>query len=368
MSLVDVKGVNLVPGVMGRFIAAPGVWNSTMDDDGELCGAVIEIPRTGNISKIGFRTGNIMTTSDALKVSLQTVDDTTGRPTGTLIHADAYGVQASVVNNTTYWVSTQNPIAVTRGDIVAPVAEFNSYVAGNLQIIRGITNLSSADFPYIFEYLGGAWESSYRMPNFGLEYDDGLIEPIVNVLPAVSVSYILWNANDNPDRRGLRFSLPYNCRLSGVFAIIDLRDDTDFEIYDNDGTTLLETISMDANIRQGATTRFLAKNLITPVELTKDTLYRIILHPTTGTDIRIDSINVSDDGANKAMNAIDGGVNFHGTYCNGVPTAEGDWTQELTKRYLIGLMIDQLDDGLPYNIVSGAIITGQDTVGTITGV
>ncbi len=348
MSLVDVKGVNLVPGFVVRAESFVQRRFFTLDANGELCGAVLEIPKTGNISKIGFRTGTV-TVSDAIKISLQTVDDTTGRPTGTLIHADAYGIQASVATNTNYWISLQNDVAVIRGVTVAIVVEFNSYVAGNLVMVSGVQYIPHyMGFPYVFSYLGAVWAFTAESPNFGLEYDDGVIEPILNVFPAVNATTMSWDTNDNPDRRGLRFSVPYNCRMSGVFANIDLDGDADIEIYDSDGINLIPdgTISLDSNIRSGTSPRPFSRNLITPIELTKDTFYRIVLHPTTGTNMILYYLDVTDDGANEAMNAIDGGVNFHYTTCNGSPSVEGDWTQTATRRPLIGLMINQLDDGV----------------------
>ncbi len=368
MSLVDVQGVNLVPGIMARSSLNPFQSPTLLDANGELCGAVLRIPKTGNISKIGFRTGTA-TVSDAIKVSLQTVDEATGRPTGTLIHADAYGVQASVASNTTYWVSLQDDIAVTRGVRVAPVIEFNSFVAGNLNILKETSGFSSYGFPYSFKYIGSVWSFSGNASNFGLEYDDGVIEPITGLFPAVAGVTISWDTNDNPDRRGLRFSLPYNYRVSGVFGVIGLDGDADIEIYDSDGITIIPdgTISLDKDIRGRTNRACFVEPLKTPIELTKDTFYRIAIHPTTGTTIVIYALDVTDDGANEAMNAIDGGVNFHYTTCDSVPAAEGDWTNLLTRRPLIGLIIDQLDDGLPYNVVGGAEIVGQSTAGTVEG-
>ncbi len=368
MSLVDVQGMNLVPGITATISAAVGLFRTKLDAAGELCGGVFEIPKTGNISKIGIRAWNV-SQSDTLKISLQTVDTATGRPTGTLIHADAYGTQASLSAGTAYWVSLQDDIAVTRGTKVAVVVEFNSYVAGDLEIVRSITNVGNTDFPYTFTFLGSVWALTNTIPNFGLEYDDGTIESISMMLPAAATSTISWDTNDNPDRRGLRFSVPYNCRMSGIFALLDLDADADIEIYDSDGVTIIpdSTISMDANLRGGTGGKYRYRNLVTPIELTKDTFYRIIIHPTTGTNIALYALDVTDDGASEAMNAIDGGINMHGTYCNGPPTVEANWTQEPTRRYLIGIILDQLDDGMPYNIVGGAVVVGQSTAGTVEG-
>lgn len=349
MALVDVGGVNLVPGIITRVEAAPGEKTVLLDATDELCGAIIKIPKTGNIIKIGFRTFTVAA-SDPLKVSLQTVDEDTGRPTGTLIHADAYGVRASIVASTTYWVSLQNPVAVTRGTDVAIVVEIDVYTDAFLRIAAAITNFPAASIrlPYMFQFIGSTWGFQDDTPNFGLEYDDGVIEPIIGVFPAVTSGSTLWNSTSNPDRIGQRFSLPYNCRVSGILLPCDLDGDADIEFYDSDGITIIPDgiVSLDKDIRSGASGGVFLVPLVTPIELTKDTFYRTAIHPTSGTNIRLYYLDVTDDGASKAMNAIDGGVNWHATSCNGVPPSESDWTQELTRRYLMGIIIDQLDDGV----------------------
>ncbi|KKK74077.1 hypothetical protein LCGC14_2887360, partial [marine sediment metagenome] len=152
---------------------------------------------------------------------------------------------------------------------------------------------------------------------------------------------------DNPDRRGLRFSVPYSCRMSGIFALMSLSGDANIEVYNSDGVTIHETITLDNDIRSAfGAVGTVFRNLVTPLELTKDTFYWIILYPTTGTNIALYLLDVTDDGASEAMNAIDGGVNFHYTTVNGSPSVEGDYTQTLTRRPMIGLILDQLDNGV----------------------
>jgi hypothetical protein len=53
-----------------------------IDATGEKYAAIIQIPKTGTISKIGFRTGTV-TTSQTLRGGIETVDAATGAPTGT---------------------------------------------------------------------------------------------------------------------------------------------------------------------------------------------------------------------------------------------------------------------------------------------
>ena len=372
MSLVDVQGGVYVPGTMIRFGVSTNTYGTTLDAAGEFCGAVIQIPKDGNLTKIGFRTGTV-TVSDAIEVRVETVDPTTGRPTGILIHADAYGIQVSVSANTTYWVELQDPVAVTKSYVpIAVVVKFNSYVAGNLIILHGLTFQSSSVMilPYIFHYIGSTLFSNnlFAAPNFGLEYD-GVIEPLAGAFPAIASGAQSWGKNDNPDRHGLALSFPYSCEVIGIFFLIDLDGGTEIEFYDSDGITIIPkgTIVLDKDIKGSTAGVMSIITLTTPIELAKNETYRVVLHPTSTTNISLAHLDVTNDGAVEAMNAIDGGVDWYYTSCNSPPTNITDWTNLLTRRPLMGFLINQLDDGQPRNLVTGAVVTGQSTAGIVIG-
>lgn len=346
MSLVDVRGYNFIPGMMARMDRAPGESIITMDADGELCGCMFSIPRTGNITKIGVRVG-VVTTTDTLKVSMQGIDESNGRNDGVVA---ASGTISTPASNTAYWVELNSPIAVTMGQKKTIIVEWDDFTGegsdGNLKIIAGIHEIAAGSFltPYRLSYLGGVWQRFRASPNFGLEYDDGTIEPILGCFPAVRLLIGYLNSNSIPDRIGIRFKVPYACRLIGALWSGELIDNANLVLYDSDGITPLETIVFDRDVRGHQGYGTCSAQFTEGRILAKDTYYRLVLLPTTPTTIRLFYLSVTDDGANKAMNAVDGGEYFHYTSCNGVPTEEADWTQTLTQRPIMGLVIDQLGD------------------------
>ncbi len=350
MSLVDTLGTNLVPGAMARMVGPFGLTNFTMDEAADLVGGTLVIPRTGTLSKIGFRVGTV-TTSDTLKVALEGIDATNGRPDGTVTPTNASGTQGSLSSNTTYWVALNggSGVSVTKGDKAALTLRWNSYVAGNIAITYCLSsNTTINGFPYIFTYnnTGAVWALNGYNPNFALEYSDGVVEPVFGLWPAISTSGLSWNNSTTPDRRGLRFSLPYKATIIGVWVNIDSDGNSNILMYDSDGVTLLENIAIDSDIRystSAGTTQFIPFS--TPRTLAINTFYRIVILPASATNNSITNFVVVDDGANVAMNAIDGGVNFHYTTCNGAPANEAAWTQTLTTRPPIALVVSQLDDG-----------------------
>lgn len=391
MSLVPVRGFDFIPGMMARGTRGVAGRNTILDADGELCGSVFYVPKTGNISKIGIRVG-IVTTTDTLKVSIQGIDESNGHNDGVIARS---GTLSTPVSNTTYWVELDSPLAVTMGHKKTIAIEWNNWVGegsdGNLQISYGIRGFGhyGASIPYSFVYTGGAWAFYQACPNFGFEYDDGTIEPTISLFPAVSFTSYSWNMNTNPDRRGSRLQVPFACRAIGAFFIGDIDGNANLILYDSDGTTILKTVAMDKDIRAVTDMGSYFAHFSSPKILTIDTNYRLVLLPTTGTNISLSYLTVTDDGANKAMNAVDGGVEMHGTSCNGPPTQESDWTNEPTIRYIMGLVVDRLgtedypdtgevaegvkfsDDTLTgtfvRNVVGGATVVGQSTAGIVIG-
>ncbi|MBI5192757.1 MAG: hypothetical protein HZA08_04865 [Nitrospirae bacterium] len=350
--MVNVRGINIAPGLMARTGAgALGTTSFTMDEATDHCGVIIVIPRTGTLTKIGVRVST-MTTSDTLKVSLEGVDATNGRPDGVVTPVNASGTQGNLSASTTYWVALNGGagVSVTAGTKVAITVRWNAYVSGNILIAYIMnSNLHQAGFPYGYSYnnTGAVWALNASCPNFGLEYSDGVIEPIIQSWPAVGVNSEGWNSGSNPNRRGLRFSLPYKATVSGVLVDVDSDGDCNIILYDSDGVTVLENVAVDTNIRyseSAASTQYVPFS--TPRTLSIDTFYRVVILPASTTNVTETYLFVTDDGANAAMNGLDGGVNFHYTTCNGVPANEASWTQTLVRRPPIALVISQLDNGV----------------------
>lgn len=353
MSLVNVGGFNMIPGFIMRGDRAPNDIYYTLDAADELCGVVFQIPRTGTLTKLCVRS-RLVTKSDAVKISIQTVDPTTGYPTGTLYQANAYGVIDSVAAQTNYWVALNsgNGISVTKTDIVAVVFEFDSYVAGNLQFSTGISNMPTGygQFPYSFGYAASTWTlgTSPNM-NVGLQYlVDGtaIVEPVMYGLPGVRSTNLSVNSGSNPNVVGMRFKLPYVCRLAGVMVNVDLDDTLDVILYDSDGTTVLESWTLDPDISGTDVGMSIWLQLPTPRIMQIDRVYRLVVAPQTATNTSIQHITVADDGDAKAMAAVDGGAEWYTTSCLGTPTQLSDWTDAPTNRPWFGLIIDQLDDGV----------------------
>lgn len=367
MTLQSVRGVNYIPGLLPlTSVSYPAQGTHTLDADGEYVAAVFKVSKAGSITKIGVRTGTV-TAADPIVVSLETVDATSGQPSGTMIDSPtnkATGTIASPSASTCYWVSLTAAQTVTLNQLVAIKCTL-TYTDGNLQIASYVApNTYGSTFPYIARYQGSAYATSAYVPNFGLEYSDGTIEWQAGMFPAAYTASVAWGSNDSPDRRGLRFQVPYACSIIGGFLHVDGDEEFDVLLYDSDGSTVLETVSaFDKDVRGDAAARCYHFLFSQSRTLTKNTYYRLVCLPKTTTDIGLSISDVTDDGANQAMNAMDGGIYFHYTTVNGAPANDAAWTQTLTRRPWIGLLVDKLDDG-----AGGAeTIKGRSGSGTFLG-
>lgn len=309
-----------------------------IDASGEKAAACFSVPKTGNITHIGFRTG-IVTTSDTLRVTLQTIDATTGDPSGSAYGGMVKGTQASLSSNTWYEVALGTQASATMGDQIAAVIEYDSYVAGNLNISYATSQISK-NFPYIDLYTTSWTKTAGTLPVISLKYDDGNYYD-AGLLPITAFNTQAFNSGSTPDERALKFKFPYPVRVKGAWVYVSIGSTADFDIvlYDSNGTSVLQTKSVDANIVALNGNRRVLHILFPATQtLSKDTFYYLSVKPTTANNVTFDDFSVNSAGV---LDAISGGQNFYLS----TRTDAGSWTDTTTKRPWSGLILDAFDDG-----------------------
>lgn len=313
----------------------PALSGVTIDASGEKCAMVFRVTKTGNISKVGIRF-HVVTTPQDIKLSLQDLDLATGDPDGVV---DQSGVIASanVTANTFRLATLDSARSVTEGDRLVVVAEFNSTV-GNVQITRW--GQTAMRFPYLTNFTT-SWAKDNSSPVLALEYDGGTYSAIPGVWPLSAITGVAFHSGSSPDERGLKFRLPFPCRVRGVWAHMTASAGGNFDakLYDSDGSTVLKSVSVDgdeAKATGGSAAVFFW--FASPQTLDADTFYRITLLPTTGTSVTLTEFDVA---SSAIMDALEGGQDFHHTS----RVDAGAWTDTTTKRPFMGLIVDQLDDG-----------------------
>lgn len=316
---------------------ATGFTSLLIDASGEKVEFVFNIPKTGNITQVGFRTGAV-TSAQTLRVELQTVDGTTGDASGSAYGGMVKGTQASPAANTFYDVALGTAASATQGDTVAAVIEFDGTV-GNLNIAY-LVSLMQKSMPYVGLYTG-TWAKSIGVPVLSIKYDDGSYYDC-SCWPGSAFNTQNINTGTATDERALKFKFPYPVRVRGAWVYSSpagTTSDYDVVLYDSDGTTALQTKSVDANNLQTTGARRISHAYFPASQtLSKDTFYRLSIKPTTANNLTFDDFSVDSAGI---LDSIGGGQNFHLS----TRADAGAWTDTTTKRPFCGLILDQFDDG-----------------------
>ena len=342
-----------------------GISNQTsvfvLDAAGEKAATVFQIPEDGNITTLGFRTATV-TTGDTLKVGLYTID-ASGDPTATAYKGMVAGTQAILATeDNTYFNVTLGTQAtsVVKGDKVALVIEYNSYVAGSM----GITSLGSggsvwSGFPYGDLYTT-LW-TKQNSPLFAtIEYTGGIYYPILSVLPVASggaagVAYNLDTATF--DEYGIHVNIPVPARVVGIWVVLAIAAGADFEAILYEGTTALKTVTYDGDMAVTTSARQFFLFFPTTQDLTANTDYYIAIRPTTANNVTFYYFTAP---------SVAAAAQFHGgagAY-RVKRLNQGAWTtSETTIIGQMGIILDAFSDGVGGSgggmpILRGSVVGG----------
>lgn len=344
-----------------RFVAASSKGNAALDAAEEFIALVFRIPKTGTLNKIGWQCGTITAgTSFVLKISVETVAATVGQPVATTNAAKtlyASGAESaditSLTSNSIYYTAINGTtgISVNAGDLVAVTFRLTAVTGSTINIssvqygsVYSGVQYGQAHDCYTATYLGSTWALWAYPPIIGLEYSDGMCSTPHLVAPYANSSW-QWGSNDSPDRRGIKFRVPYACRLYGAVITADADSDIDIIMYDSDGYTVKTGFPITLTSAQRRYNS-VSDNIIifsSKPEISADTWYRIIALPKNTTDITLHYAYGQDDGATSWIGLSQEGASLIYTYRNGAPSSgDHEWTDENYKPY-IQIIIDGID-------------------------
>jgi hypothetical protein len=314
--------------------------NLLIDAADEKAAFIVQAPKTGTISKIGFRTGTV-TLGATVDVRLETVDATTGTPSGTLWAANTNALQLILATDDNAWFlpTLIAGASVTKGDVLAVVIANPAVSFGTLNVATIISTAIIAEFPYNALYTG-TWAKGVAAPVLALEYSDGSYEEILGAFPWSAISETAYNSGSTPDERGLRFNFPFPVQVAGFWAWLVWAEDCTVKLYDYDDSTVLLSLSVDKDNQSNPATK--QRNLFyfsSKVSLLPDKSYILSLLPSTTTNATLNQFSVNTAAI---MDGMDGGQNCH----LATRTDAGSWTFTTTQRPLMGLIIDAFDNGV----------------------
>ncbi len=304
---------------------------------GDKFGWVFRAPKTGNIHRVGFRTGTVTTPTNT-DVRLETVASQI--PSGTLFGTNTNGTiaSASVTANTFVFATMTADAAVTIGQLMAiSVVPTGS---PNYQVAFFQNMPTTPQLPYPADGSSGTYAPSNVACTFAVEYDDGSYATMPGVFPWSSVAVVTFNSGSNPEIVGLKFKFANTpVRVSGGWFMLDLDNSMDIVLYDSDGTTPLQTASLTNAGRSstGGVSPYFFK-FPASQSLLANTFYYLAAKP-GASNISVYTFTVPTA---PVLDQTEGGQNFH--YATRHSTT---WTPVTASRPLMGLEIDGIDDGSP---------------------
>lgn len=349
----SVPGGLWIPLPAGFQLGPPGQTGAaamTMDASAEKCAFIIQVPKSGTLHSFEFRQAtNTNQPDNGLRISFQDLN-ASGNPDGTQdqFRTITTGFGAGV------WLTPPGPLtndgtnggtkrSVTKGDYVACVVEFESFVAGDSVEISALGAPSNNpewnhSLGWYFATFVASWtKQTDDAPCLALKYDDGSYGSFpLPVWPIKTVNTRTWNNGGSPLRRGVRFQLPMACRCAGAWARLDLDGDADLTLYNN-ADTVLATVNLKSVNRSGVNGGVHFTYWATAQDLAANTTYRLVVTPSSGTNMSFYDLDIE---ASALLAAMDGGSQWYSTW-----GTTGSWTDTDTNRGLMGLLIDGIESG-----------------------
>lgn len=322
-----------------------------IDAAGEYYGNVFPAPESGTISKIYFGVQAVYSSGD-VDVRIETVNDSTGLPSGTLWDTntnDLVTVSAIGQNIATLTASA----SVTQGDMLAVILKAD--VSSVPDVAFTTYNETNPSGPYAIYDTGstGKWASTIHC--IWVEYSDGTQPNIPWVRKFVSSSSSeLLTANK---RYGIRFQLPFDATISGWWTQNDYSDNANntVEIYGADGVTVEKTATVNGNIRQAGPSP--CYHLFsTDFEAKARTWYRLTMRTSVNTGSGVYTVDIPDVdhlwdvGGHDFMvqeNGLFEPVHYTYTSAAAAPTAESDWVNDVSQITPMSLLISEISEYSP---------------------
>lgn len=299
---------------------------------------IFDAPKTGNVTKVHWRTATVSSGSTVLDCRLET-RATTGLASGSLVGTNTNGASPTIeATSDNIWVTITltAAAALTQGTAYA----FRLDVTSGSPAALGIGMVVDAGM------LGMAYaiEDSTHVTSVGpvlvLEYDDGTVCCPPGCYPYATMPSYTFNSSSTPDVRGNKFTLAAPHKAVGAWVWVDGDGEYVIELINSDGVTVLATATLaDANYPPATGAFVIVKLFSSTVDLSAGVAYRLVVRPTSATSLTIYSATAATDALLQAFpwpaamtTAKD-------------PTGTGSWTDSTAESVFMGLVLAGSDTG-----------------------
>lgn len=341
MTLVDLNTPIVWPNIPSTAISTGAVGSATA-----RVAKIIQVPRSGTLDSVGIRiAANSSGSGASVRVRLETVDSTTGNPTGTLIAAGAEGNSpTNLQNNTPYDIAMGTPPTVAKGDWIAVVVDNPAWTTGSITISVTTAAMTKDAYTTVATTTTGTtWtRQGSSTPMLALSIGGDWEIPFGCTAPSpYSSSVANTTASTNPDERGNRFTLPIAARVTGLamvgFAITAAVD----------RTAIGRLTDLAGNVLASGNFSGIYKSPLSSSDLYHHIMFTDFVDLDAGFEGRI-SVESTGAGTIGFPSAVSsnvgsrpGGTSFYRTTRNN----GGAWTDDANTWEHIGLLISHVSDG-----------------------
>lgn len=338
-----------------------------INDDTDKVAAIIQIPKSGLLTGVQFGTGTITTGENAVPIRIETIDGTTGSPSGTLAYTNANGTadigaaDDNVLLACTN-INSSSGVTVAAGDLVAIVIARNASgtLNGNVMRYSAVGSGLASGFPYINDFnIGGAgvWtKTPAAFPCLSLNIGGAWVAPdgcLGGIINQATASF------QSAAEQGVLVNLPFSFRVVGAIVALGMTAGTTVivRLYAAP-TTSPSVVANSATIDTDAAANTAAEparfTFTTPYVCAANTNYVLAVSPQGAVNVGLNYLT-----ANNTYNAAwPGGSTwaYYGRASGGATV----FTETTARVPQIAIIIDQIDTGSggPFRPFGAPVIAG----------
>lgn len=230
---------------------------------------------------------------------------------------------------------------ITHGDLIAVVFDMTVRNGADSIIVQGLNIPANQHRPLSAHKTGGTWNvTNTVLPNVVITCDDGTLASLDGSIPVTSVTTRTFNTGSTPDEYGNVLTMPFDCNVDELFAVVDPDNEFELNLYSAAlGTPAQEQqVTVDPN-QVGSTSARPMTAMVGTEALAAGSSYAVTVRPTTASSVSVYEMVVANTNHFKFW---PGGVNVY--KCTRSDDT-GAFTTDNTARIICGVKVYQIDDG-----------------------
>jgi hypothetical protein len=294
------------------------------------------------VSHVGFRVNGV-TASPTAEVRIETLD-ASGMPSGTLWGTNTNGTTGTLTSNSYNLQALTASATISKGQAFFVKIAYASGTSFVLAQMGGWPLYYNSTLPYTVVNTGTPTKSILNvMATIALGSSSTTFYQVLGTMPVTAFTANSFSTSTAAgSKRGMRFTMPYRARCIGLrYWNGGASGDCNVILMDDSGNELSSSSTAydgDINVT-GSNNGSLILFFDNTVTLTAGTTYRVVVEPTTTTNVTVGTLTLPSASYRSASPS--GTMAHFTTY-----TTAGGWVDTATDQIVgIDILIDQIDDG-----------------------